>query len=137
MLESRRILVPIDFSASTPRTLAYAAEFARAFGVRLDVLHVCALHEESVGEAQREMDTAIPDDLNDVVERRHIVRALSADLGIIHEARERAAGLIIMGTHGRSGLRHVLLGSIAERVVQLAGCPVLTVRQPDHRFERP
>jgi nucleotide-binding universal stress UspA family protein len=42
-----------------------------------------------------------------------------------------------MGTHGRSGLRHVLIGSVAERVVQLADCPVLTVRRAEHRFERP
>jgi nucleotide-binding universal stress UspA family protein len=137
MLESRRILVPVDFSDSTGHTLAYAAEIARAFGARLEVLHVCALHEEGVAEASREMEGVVPEALADVVESCEIVRALSPDLGIIHAARERSAGLIVMGTHGRSGLGHVLLGSVAERVVQLAGCPVLTVRHPNHRFEHP
>ncbi|MHC5211875.1 MAG: universal stress protein [Planctomycetota bacterium] len=137
MVGYKRILVPVDFGDSTAAVLDAAAGFARAFGSMLDVLHVCALHGEGAAEAERELDQAITKDLADVVGSRTVTRALSPDLGIIHEAREREADLVIMGTHGRSGLRHVLIGSVAERVVQLADCPVLTVRRADHRFERP
>jgi nucleotide-binding universal stress UspA family protein len=58
-------------------------------------------------------------------------------LEIIHAARTEAVDLIVLGTHGRTGLAHVLLGSVAERVVQKAGCAVLTVRHPDRRFKHP
>ena len=54
---------------------------------------------------------------------------------IVHVAQERAADLIVMGTHGRTGLRHALLGSVAEKVVRLAPCPVLTVRQSEHEVQ--
>ena len=137
MVGYERILVPVDFSDSTAAVLDAAAGFARAFGAKLDVLHVCALHGEGAAEAERELDRALPKDLADVIGSKRIARALSPDLGIIHEARKRGADLVVMGTHGRSGLRHVLIGSVAERVVQLAGCPVLTVHRANHRFERP
>jgi nucleotide-binding universal stress UspA family protein len=58
-------------------------------------------------------------------------------LEIIHAAQSESADLIVMGTHGRSGLAHVLMGSVAERVVNKAPCPVLTVRHPDRKFKHP
>ncbi len=56
---------------------------------------------------------------------------------IIRYAREKKIDLIVLGTHGRSGLKHVLLGSVAERVVRKAPCPVLTIRHPEHEFVMP
>ena len=56
---------------------------------------------------------------------------------IVRQAEEHHADLIIMGTHGRTGLRHALLGSVAEKVVRKAPCPVLTVRHPEHEFVHP
>ena len=132
-----RILFPTDFSEPAQEALAWAAAFARQFGARIDVVHVCALHESGPVEAEAEMKTAVPAEYDDVVAERRIARALSADLGILNEARSMDADLIVIGTHGRSHLKHVLLGSVAERVVQLSHCPVLTVRPAGHTFERP
>jgi nucleotide-binding universal stress UspA family protein len=56
---------------------------------------------------------------------------------IIRYAKDNQMDLIVLGTHGRSGLRHVLLGSVAERVVRKAPCPVLTIRHPEHEFVMP
>ena len=56
---------------------------------------------------------------------------------IIHAAKELNSDMIIMGTHGRTGLQHVLMGSVAEKVVRRAPCPVLTVKHPDHEFKMP
>jgi nucleotide-binding universal stress UspA family protein len=58
-------------------------------------------------------------------------------LEIIHAAQTDGADLIVMGTHGRTGIAHVLMGSVAERVVQKAHCPVLTIRHPDRKFKHP
>jgi len=132
-----RILCPTDFSEPARDALAWAAEFARSFGGKIDIVHVCALHEDGPVEAEAEMETAVPAEYDDVVLSKRIVRALSADLGILNEARSGNADLIVMGTHGRSRMKHVLLGSVAERVVQLSHCPVLTVRPSGHTFERP
>jgi len=132
-----RILFPTDFSEPAREALAWAAALARSFGGSIDVVHICALHESGPAEAEAEMKTAIPAEYDDVVSARRIVRALSADLGILHEARSAQADLIVMGTHGRSYLKHVVLGSVAERVVQLSHCPVLTVRPAGHTFEHP
>jgi nucleotide-binding universal stress UspA family protein len=137
MVGFERILVPVDFGESAPVVLQAAAGFARACGGKLDVLHVCALHGEGVAEAERELARVLPDDLRDVLGSHGVVRALSPELGILHAAREHRTQLVVMGTHGRSGLKHVLIGSVAERVVQLAECPVLTVRRAGHRFEHP
>jgi nucleotide-binding universal stress UspA family protein len=65
------------------------------------------------------------------------IRQGSPFLEIIRYAKENNIDLIVLGTHGRSGLAHVLLGSVAERVVRIAPCPVLTVRHPEHEFVMP
>ncbi len=61
----------------------------------------------------------------------------NTDLEIIQAARDESVDIIVMGTHGRTGLAHVLIGSVAEKVVREAPCPVLTVKHPEHKFVRP
>ena len=71
---------------------------------------------------------------------KRVVRGLrqgSPFVEIVQSARENKIDLIVMGTHGRSGVQHMLIGSVAEKVVRKAGCPVLTVRPPDHQFTMP
>ncbi len=136
MAAYRRILVPLDFSEASARALDAGVAFARAFDAELHVLHVVPLNGLGEREAEAELSRAAPASLDDVVRSRRTVRALAPELGIVEAARG-AADLIVMGTHGRSGYRHVMIGSVAERVVQLAPCAVLTLRQPGHTFVHP
>ncbi|MCB9897683.1 MAG: universal stress protein [Planctomycetes bacterium] len=133
----RRILVATDFSEGSKVALRLAAQLARAAGGRLFVAHVLTLHGGDPVEAEEKMPGWVPAEFADLVEERRLERALTAELGILQAAREVEADLIVLGTHGRRGLAHVFLGSTAERVVQLASIPVLTVRHPDHCFEHP
>jgi nucleotide-binding universal stress UspA family protein len=141
------ILVPTDFSSTSDAAFDYARMLAERFGASLHLLHVVEdplVNEAMVAEAYI---SEIPDTrfamLEDARARlahrltehdRVVLRATSQTvLGhgattIVEHARARHASLIVMGTHGRTGLAHILIGSVAERVVRTAPCPVLTVR---------
>lgn len=144
------ILVPIDFSEPSRKALDYAVPFARQFGAKLTLLHVVE-------------PVAAPDFANSfplMVENDKITAACKAQLQLLikqkaiepklvektlvrqgrsfHEISEAArtlkVDLIIIATHGYTGLKHAFLGSTAERVVRHAPCPVLVVREHEHEF---
>jgi nucleotide-binding universal stress UspA family protein len=138
------VLVPTDFSASAEQALDYAIRLAGTLKARLTVLHVMqpvpmagidmavALPETYV----QEMEEAVQGSMEDAW-ARVTAAGLAAERvvlygvpfqEIVEAAKARQVDLIVMGTHGRTGLMHVLLGSIAERVVRLAPCSVLVVR---------
>jgi universal stress protein A len=140
----RKILVPVDFSECATAALAYAVSFAGQLDASLVLLHIV---EPAVGGETYLTLTPTLDDTNEhlveaarerlqAVRQRHIgqqnseilVRIGWAPSEIADTAQALGADLIILGTHGHSGLKHVLLGSTAEKVVRQAGCPVLTVR---------
>lgn len=144
MRNIKKILAPTDFSESAREAIAFAVELAGKFGASLTLLHAYQtpaylLPEGSIlagsdlivdimnraGEAleaaRHDLEGQVPVDTL-LVEGLPFVQIVSA-------AQEGGYDLIVMGTHGRTGLRHVLLGSVAERVVRRAHCPVLTVRQ--------
>jgi nucleotide-binding universal stress UspA family protein len=118
-------------------------QLARPIQARLTLLHV--IEPLAVGSLEALSATFLPDleaKITDIMAAYH-ARVTAADIpcdytmihgvpfqAIIETARTAHADLIVMGTHGRTGLRHVLLGSVAERVVRLAPCPVLVVRAP-------
>ena len=140
----KRILVPTDFTDPSHDALATAMAFARKFGATLDLVHVAV---EAAYPLPPPVDViTMPIDLSPVLDRAAAglaaeearVRAAGvpcetamligrADQEIVKRAKDTAADLIVMGTHGRSGLAHALLGSNAERVVQHTPCPVLIV----------
>ena len=144
-----RILVPTDFSATADAALDYAYVLAERFGASLELLHVLddpfvvdgMAAEAYISEAPA-LRTAM---LQDAKERlrhraspRDSVPTVESEVVFGHGARtiaeyaaERGADLIVMGTHGRTGFAHLLLGSVAERLVRTAPCPVLTVRHPE------
>jgi nucleotide-binding universal stress UspA family protein len=145
MPQFQRIVCPTDFSPPSEAAAKYAASLARAYHGKLLLLHVLPqLHYPLRGLGM----TAIPHLQADLHERaKDRLRQLATALGdgfelqlelrdgepfeqIIAAAREANADIIVMGTHGHRGLKHALVGSTAERVVRLAGCPVLTVRHP-------
>ena len=133
-----RILVPVDFSAASDAALDHARMFARAWGGALHLLHVTGerLTPPHAGGDRHDEPAAlrqIRDRLTD--EDRHrrltirVVERKAPAEAILGYARTAGVDLIVMGTHGRSGVAHLLLGSVAETVVRGAACPVLTVHQ--------
>lgn len=142
----KRILVPVDFSEPSLRALDYAIEFARPFKAEIVVLHVVeavyplaadmyapgfalGLVSQELQRAGREQLARLSAQLR---KRRVTVRSLQS-VGPAYEmivgvAKKLKTDVIVMSTHGRTGLSRVLMGSVAERVVRSAACPVLTVR---------
>ena len=134
-----RILVATDFSDQASRALAWARSFAQAFGAKLVLLHVidiiswaetgCVMGGSDPIHLLREQARQRMDELQRLLpDAEVLIREGSPRPAIVEAALALDCQMIIMGTHGRSGLRHLLLGSTAERVVQHAGCPVMTVR---------
>ena len=150
-LAFKTILVATDFSDASELALEYARVVAQRFGAGLRVLHVVetpmplgselyvpdlkTVAERAVVEAQQQlaatMATISGDDVIGQVLVGHAAKK------IVEYADDHDVDMIVMGTHGRSGLPHVLLGSVAEKVVRKAGCPVLTVRPSEHKFVMP
>jgi nucleotide-binding universal stress UspA family protein len=133
-----RILAPTDFSVRSLTALEHAEDLARAFGAELIVVHVeevtpSELVELTNGVAEREVARVVKHLLADHMRACGLVRAGVPAAEILKVAEEEKVDLIVMGTHGRKGLQHLLLGSVAERIVRAARCPVLTVRPVDRK----
>jgi nucleotide-binding universal stress UspA family protein len=150
MIKLQNILVPTDFSECSDAALRYGLELARAFNANLHVLHVVQDPYTQPWAAEA-FPAAIGDLLTDwqkqsekrllesipVADRRRVKVSCSiaSPYGeILRYAVNDKIDLIVMGTHGRGPLAHMLLGSVAEKVVRRAPCPVLTVRHPQHDF---
>jgi nucleotide-binding universal stress UspA family protein len=155
-IQFSRILYPTDFSELAQAAFDYALTMAEAFGAELHCLHVVddvyqywsAMGPESVpiGPPPEElfqlgktrMDSFAQEHLKGL--RCSVVTQVAMGrpfAEIISYARERDIDLIVMGTHGRGAIAHMLLGSCTEKVVRKAPCPVLTVRAKDQQFEMP
>lgn len=149
-LRLKKILVPVDFSDFSAKGTKYAARFADKFGATLLLTHIVepVRYPESIlippemAEANRERLTLARKALAAFV-KRQVPAGLTTEtlvrLGhpvdqIVAAAKECDADLVIVGTHGHTGLKHLLLGSVAERIVRLAPCPVLTVREREREF---
>jgi nucleotide-binding universal stress UspA family protein len=143
-----RILAPTDFSDCSKKALQYAIAFAKQFRSEIQCLHVLEIlyevEEAGIAETQafqksrqeaskRQMETFVEEAIGQAPAKGEI-KLGSPYREIIQMADDRHVDLIIIGTHGRSGLGHFLLGSTTERVVRHARCPVLVVREREHEF---
>jgi universal stress protein A len=155
MIKLQRILLPTDFSEFSAAARMYACAFADQFQAELHVLHViqdlAPLVPEPGAALAPPLDYLRELELNAnaMLERsldaqwavgKKIVKAVrqGPPYGeIVRYAQEMNIDLIVIGTHGRSGLAHMLMGSVAEKVVRKSPCPVLTVRHPEHEFVAP
>jgi len=155
MIDLHRILVPTDFGKSSHNALNYALAFAEKFGAEIHLLHVVqdlALFvpeavmiappvappmEQFRAAAQSALEKAVAALALPSVKLHPQVAEGSPVDEIIRFARDHNVDLIVMGTHGHKGLAHLLLGSVTEKVVRHAPCPVLTVRHPEHEFVHP
>ena len=150
-----QILVPTDFSETSAQALRYAKALADQFAARLHVLHVVEHPIEQhwaaemalvasldiLTEARQRSNEALAQVLTDA-ERQKYSAALVTEAGapfknIVEYAAREHIDLIVMGTHGRGPLAHLLIGSVAENVVRRAPCPVLTVPLPGREFTKP
>ena len=131
----KRLLFATDFSTCARHAEEYVAFFSRTYGAIVDVIHVLELYPGMYPAVEDHRET--DEELADVVHR--LQRSAAPVTGhqrigipsvqICEAAMQRDADLIVLGTHGRTGLEHILLGSTAERVLTMASCPVLTVRK--------
>ena len=154
MIELKRILVPTDFSEFSQQAVRYGCELANRFSAELHVIHVAQDAFPIVPEAGMlsvshddymarviESATKLLGDVPDAsLYTRPVTRSVEAGVPfveIIRYARQKQMDLIVMSTHGRTGLVHMLMGSVAEKVVRKAPCPVLTIRPKGHDFVRP
>jgi len=152
----KKILCPTDFSENSEYALKYALALATLTQADLQLFHVVEpitypqsteFFEPVLDEVElmMKMETAFQQQLEDQVTtlkaqypkiKGKLVTG-NTFLEIIQAARDDDVDMIVMGTHGRTGLAHVLIGSVAERVVREAPCPVLTVKHPEHEFVKP
>lgn len=141
----KRILIPTDFSDCSKKALSYAIPLSREYEAAITLLHVIPINY-AVGEyggsayietemrenSQQELERFVADEVRENVTTENKVRVGSPASEIIEAAKSIPADIIVISTHGHTGLKHALLGSVAEHVVQQAPCPVLVVREREH-----
>ena len=144
MKGTQKVLVPIDFSESSDAALLYGRNLAKAFGAELHVLHVMENQflrptfkntaAVEAGIAHRIAERLMPEDWSKLRAVPAVRMSDEPDDEIVRYAEQEDIDLIVMGTHGRSGVARLLMGSVAEKVVRTARCPVLTVRRAGQEF---
>jgi nucleotide-binding universal stress UspA family protein len=154
MVVFKEIITPTDFSEYSLRALDYAIEIADKFSAHLTIIHIIEpmlqaadltwttidyedlnkAHKES---AQKQMDKIVNERIPKGIEVDASILFGKPFLEIVKTARDQNADLIVMATHGRGAISHLLMGSTAEKVVRKAPCPVLTVKHPKQIFAMP
>lgn len=152
MIAVKHLLVATDFTEASDAALLYGRAIATKFGARLHVLHVADnIFTRALGPESAAMLPTVQTDIEDAARERltellidtdrsgpptesAVLTSSSAAFAIVDYARDNDIDLIVMGTRGRTGVQHALFGSVAERVVRMAPCPVLTVHHPEHEF---
>lgn len=155
----KQILVATDFGEASEAAFAYGRELARAFGATFHVVHVVEditgrlsglpnapeayidfgrWQRDAVDAAEADLEKLVSDEDRKVLgATTAAVLARSAPQAILEYANDHRVDLIVAGTHGRGVIGHIVMGSVAERLVRLARCPVLIVRHPEHDFVLP
>jgi len=145
----KTILVPIDFSGCSEKALHFAVRFARQFGSKLILLHVAPsyadpyfvtefgpLQADVVRASEERLEALTKNTVPREVSAQPLVRLGRPATAIVDAARDLSVDLIIISTHGHTGLKHVVFGSTAENVVRHAPCPVMTIRAKRKRSRK-
>lgn len=147
-----KVLVPIDFSDYSKSALRYAVNFAKSFNAEIILIYVVepviyppdfsmgqiampSINTEWDDRAKDELQKLAKSEIIGAVKVKTIIKTGKPFVEIIETAKEENVDLIIIATHGRSGVEHILFGSTAEKVVRKAPCPVLTLREPLKGFD--
>jgi len=152
MILLKNILVATDFSAPSDAAIVYGRELAQSFGARLTIFHAAGniaargygadgfvftdlgVQHDYEAAAHRQIDETCGEHQGGLKRISVVVTSNQPASAIVDYARQAGSDLIVMGTHGRGAVAHLLMGSVAERVVRTAPCPVLTVRHPEREF---
>ncbi|MEK6766758.1 MAG: universal stress protein [Planctomycetota bacterium] len=152
MITLKKILCPIDHSDCSKEALRYAVSFAMKDEAKLYLLHVIDIRsfdesidamskqipdDETLNQLKTKLLDCIPEEIRSGMDVEAIVVQGIPFAEIIHTARENNIDMIVIGSHGRTGIAHIMLGSVSEKVIRKAPCPVLTVRQSNHKFVMP
>lgn len=153
MINIKNILCPIDYSVYSEMALKYAIEFAEKYEAKLYLMHVLDIRvydindpdlynvniidEETLGKLRERLLKCVNEDTKGRIAVEAIIIQGVPFAEIIKASRDYKIDLIVLGTHGRTGLSHAIMGSVAEKVVRKAPCPVLTIRHPEHDFIMP
>ncbi len=155
MIELNKILVPTDFSESSEKSLQYGISMAEQYNAELCILSVIddrifddtlfvVYAEQEIRQNRKQVYEEHLEKMLTEIKKKHpkLVLYQSVKLGlafveIVKFAKEEDFDLIVMGSHGRTGITHLLIGSTTEKVVRKAPCPILTVRPKEHDFVRP
>ncbi|BBO19128.1 universal stress protein family, Usp [Candidatus Brocadia pituitae] len=153
MISIKNILCPVDYSVYSEMALNYAIEFAEKYHAKLYLMHVLDIRVYDINNPDL-YDINIVDEETLAKLRERLLRCVTEDTRgkiavealiiqgvpfaeIIKVSKEYKIDLIVIGTHGRTGISHAIMGSVAEKVVRKAPCPVLTIRHPEHDFIMP
>lgn len=153
MISIKNILCPVDYSVYSEMALTYAIEFAEKYYAKLYLMHVLDIRVYDINNPDL-YDINIVDEETLAKLRERLLRCVTEDTRgkiavealiiqgvpfaeIIKASKEYKIDLIVIGTHGRTGISHAIMGSVAEKVVRKAPCPVLTIRHPGHDFIMP
>ncbi len=149
----KKILCPVDFSEFTGEIIQYAHDIAKKYGAELHVLHVIPnltyytpyesfLTPENLIAVEKGIQDEVERDFTRVLTHvdmkvNRVVRTGAAFVEIIDYAKSESIDLIVLGTHGRSAIEHILIGNVAEKVVRKSPCPVMTIRPKGKEFKMP
>ncbi|HMN26111.1 MAG: universal stress protein [Ignavibacteriaceae bacterium] len=148
----KKVLVPIDFSDYSKSALRYAVSFARSFNAEIILIYVVepiiyppdfsmgqiampTINTDWDTRAKEELDKLAKNEITSNGKVKTIIKTGKPFAEIIETAKEEDIDLIIIATHGHSGVEYILFGSTAEKVVRKAPCPVLTLREPIKGFD--
>ncbi|HJO47542.1 MAG TPA: universal stress protein [Candidatus Scalindua sp.] len=149
MINIKNILCPVDHSDCSKEALKYAVSFAIKDNSKLYLLHVIDIRtfdesinamtpqipdDKTLAQLKTKLLDCIPEEIRDDMDVEALVVQGIPFVEIISTAKKNDVDMIVLGSHGRTGITHMMMGSVSEKVVRKAPCPVLTVRKSDHKF---
>lgn len=152
MINIKNILCPVDHSDCSKEALKYAVSFAirdksklyllhvidiRAFGESITTMTPQMPDDETLKQLKTKLLDCIPEEMRDDMDVEALVIQGIPFVEIISTAKKNDIDMIVLGSHGRTGIAHMMMGSVSEKVVRKAPCPVLTVRTSDQKFTMP
>jgi universal stress protein A len=149
MISIQGVLVPVDFSKESLLAAKFGASMAEEYKTRLYVLHVMepihpslrgyiadfeAFQQKMIAQAREDLENVIPKSVKDRIPVECILEMGNPTYVIVEKAKELGVDVVVIATHGRTGLAHVMLGSVAEKVIRHAPCPVFVIRNPKDKY---